>query len=118
MASRRPEPDPRAEQDPEPLAGLADLDRLLEHRVRLAICVLLERHDALTFRRLKDCTGETDGSLGAQLAKLEEAGYVSVRKAFEGRRPVSWYRLKRAGSKALQDHLRALKALIKDLDAG
>ena len=115
--SRRPEARVRdaAAAPGGPLPGLDDLDKLLEHRVRLAVCVLLERHDALTFRRLKDVTGETDGSLGAQLGKLEEAGYVRVRKKIEGRRPVSWYRLAPAGRAALRTHLRALEQLLDGL---
>jgi hypothetical protein len=32
---------------------------LSEHRVRLAICVLLSRHDAFSFTRLKELLRET-----------------------------------------------------------
>ena len=55
---------------------LAALDTLLDHRVRLAICVLLSRYDRLSFSRLKELTAETDGSLGAHLRRLEDEGYV------------------------------------------
>jgi hypothetical protein len=51
---------------------LESLDRVLEHRVRLAICVLLTQYDRLSFARLKELTDETDGNLGANLRKLEE----------------------------------------------
>jgi DNA-binding PadR family transcriptional regulator len=92
---------------------LADLDKALEHRVRLAICVLLSRYDRLSFARLKELTGETDGSLGAHLRRLEEEGYVRVRKEFVKRKPVSWYALAAAGRAALTAHLEALEALIR-----
>lgn len=88
----------QAEPDIEALDDeLAALNGLLEHRVRLAICVLLSRHDALTFTRLKQALGETDGNLGANMRRLEDAGFVSVEKTFRGRRPVTWYSLTAQG---------------------
>ena len=94
--------------------GFGSLDRLLEHRVRLAVCVLLSRNDALSFRRLKELLDETDGSLGAHLRKLENAGYIRVRKAFVERKPVSWYSLKANGRKALAAHSDVLGRIIKE----
>jgi DNA-binding PadR family transcriptional regulator len=93
-------------------AGLHELDDLLGHRSRLAACVLLSRADQLSFSRLKALLSETDGNLGAQLHKLEEAGYLAVRKEFRERRPVSWYRLTPNGRKALVSHLSALGRVI------
>lgn len=108
MGPRRPE-----KGGEEVLSRLEAIDRLLEHRVRLAICVLLTRYDRLSFSRLKELTGETDGSLGAHLRRLEDEGYVSVKKEFVDRKPVSWYRLTAVGRKALSDHLNALAGLIR-----
>ena len=42
--------------------GLTALDDLLQHRVRITVAVLLARHDQLSFSRLKELLGETDGS--------------------------------------------------------
>ena len=53
---------------------------------------------------------ETDGNLGAQLRKLEDAGYASVTKEFAERKPVSWYAITASGRRALKDHLAALEA--------
>jgi DNA-binding MarR family transcriptional regulator len=105
---------PRADdaREPSQLAELEQLDSLLEHRVRLAICVLLARHDAFTFTRLKEVLNETDGSLGAHLRKLEDAGYVLLERTFANRRPVTWYRLSAKGRKHLQLHLDSLSQLI------
>jgi len=91
---------------------IADLDSVLEHRVRLAICVLLTRYDRLSFSRLRDLTDETDGSLGANLRKLEDEGLVKVEKKFVDRKPVSWYALAPGGRKALKAHLDVLARLI------
>jgi DNA-binding MarR family transcriptional regulator len=80
--------------------------------VRLAVAVLLSRWDRLSFSRLRELTGETDGNLGAHLRRLEEAGYLTVEKEFVDRKPVTWYALAAAGRAALSAHLRALDDLI------
>jgi DNA-binding PadR family transcriptional regulator len=92
--------------------GLDGLDRLLEHRTRLGICVLLSRNDRLTFSRLKELLEETDGALGAHLRKLEDEKYIAVDKKFQDRKPVSWYALTKAGRRVLGTHLEALSLLI------
>jgi DNA-binding PadR family transcriptional regulator len=92
---------------------ISGIDRLLEHRVRLAISVLLTRNDSLTFPRLKTLLEETDGSLGAHLRKLEDAGYIDVTKEFRDRKPVTWYALTAAGRNALNGHLSAMQQLIR-----
>jgi DNA-binding MarR family transcriptional regulator len=94
-------------------SGLAALDALLQHRSRLGACVLLSTADALSFSRLKELLEETDGNLGAQLRKLEDAQYVEVKKEFVGRKPVSWYSLTPTGRTALQSHLSAMDAVIR-----
>jgi DNA-binding MarR family transcriptional regulator len=96
-------------------AGTDGFDRLLEHRLRLAICVLLSRNDSISFSRFKELLGETDGNLGAQLRALEEAGYIGVRKEFRDRKPVSWYSLRPKGRKALVVHVEAVGNLINSV---
>ena len=97
-----------------PLDALAldKLDPALEHRVRLAIAVLLARHGEISFAAFKQQLQLTDGNLGAQLRRLEDDGYVALRRDFVERRPVTWYALTAPGRKALQKHLRALQAVI------
>jgi DNA-binding MarR family transcriptional regulator len=94
-------------------AGLDQLDPLLQHRARLGALVLLSSADALSFSRLRELLNETDGNLGAQLRKLEEAGYIAVKKEFLNRKPVTWYSLAPEGQVALKSHLKALECLIK-----
>jgi DNA-binding MarR family transcriptional regulator len=92
---------------------VVDLDDLLQHRSRLAGAVLLARHNRLSFSRLKELLEETDGNLGAQLRKLEVAGYVKALKEFQDRRPVTWYELTAKGKRALTQHLANLETLIR-----
>ena len=102
---------PSKPDDPAP-NGFQQLDPLLQHRSRLGAMVLLSSAE-LSFSRLKTLLGETDGNLGAQLRKLEEAGYLSVKKEFVDRKPVTWYALTPQGGTALKSHLLALESLIR-----
>ena len=92
---------------------LSKLDKLLEHRSRLGVCVLLAEVDAMSFTAIKNLLKETDGNMGAQLRKLEEFEYISVSKRFENRKPKSWYSITKKGKRALKIHLNALKMVIE-----
>ena len=91
-----------AEQDI--VRSLDALDKLLEHRLRLALCVLLTRFE--------DRGAEVLRHSGANLRKLEDAGYVRVKKMHVDRKPVSWYSIAANGRKALRNHLDALAGVI------
>ena len=56
--------------------------------------------------------GETDGSLGTHLRKLEDADFLAIEKSYRGRRPVTWYQLTAAGRVRLQEHVANLMRLI------
>jgi DNA-binding HxlR family transcriptional regulator len=89
------------------------LDRVIHERVRLAIVSTLAVHEMLTFNELKGLLEASDGNLSVHARKLEEAGYISCRKFFEGRVPKTEYRLTAAGRKALERYLGHMEALIK-----
>ena len=94
------------------MKALDALDPAFEHRARLAIAVLLARHAEISFARFKQELDLTDGNLGAQLRRLEDHGYLVLRRDFVERKPVTWYALSKAGRRALDRHLAALRAVI------
>jgi DNA-binding HxlR family transcriptional regulator len=91
---------------------LPELNPVVHGKLRLALLSLLSGVEEAEFTWLRQRTGATDGNLGAQLQKLEEAGYVSVKKRFVQRKPQSLYRMTEAGRKALAEYVRALKQLL------
>ncbi|MEM6885824.1 MAG: transcriptional regulator [Verrucomicrobiota bacterium] len=95
---------------------LTQLDPLLEHKYRLSACVMLVETESITFSRFKELFGATSGNLGAQLRKLEDAGYVDVRKEFIGRQPTTWYSLTTKGKQALRKHLAVMQSFIATLE--
>src|SRR3954465_9530807 len=82
-------------------AGTRALDRVIHERLRLGIVSALAVNESLTFRDLKESLATTDGNLSVHARKLEDAGYVSCTKKFEGRVPCSEYRLTDSGRVAL-----------------
>ncbi len=94
------------------LDGLDGLDRLLEHRSRLGAAAIMAREGAVSFAALKAALGESDGNMGAHLRKLEDAGYIRVKKSFRLRKPLSEYSLSPLGKRRLQAHVAALGRLI------
>lgn len=90
-----------------------ELDRLIHERVRLAIVSALAVNDTLTFNELKSLLGTSDGNLSVHARRLEDAGYLTCEKSFEGRVPRTEYRLTAAGRRALRQYLNHMEALIK-----
>ena len=92
-----------------------NLDRLIHERLRLGIISALAANESLTFSDLKHLMNTTDGNLSVHARKLEEAGYISCTKFFEGRLPKTEYKLTAAGRSALEKYLSHMESLIKQM---
>lgn len=86
-----------------------DFDPVLLSRARLGVVTVLLTRASATFPDLKDLLGLTQGNLGVHLRKLEEAGYVSVKKAFVQRKPRTTVRLTAKGRRAFLAHVEKLE---------
>lgn len=95
----------------------ADFDDAFLSQARLAIVAALLARPEASFAELKALLALTQGNLGAHLAKLEAAGYVTVEKGFVDRRPRTTCRLTRAGRTAFLAHARRLAALAEEAEA-
>ena len=93
--------------------GALALDRVIHERMRLGIVSALAANDALTFTELRALLQTTDGNLSVHARKLEDAGYVTCTKGFEGRVPRTEYQLTTAGRRALARYLDHMEALIR-----
>ena len=94
------------------MSELPELNPVVHGKLRLALLSLLTGVEEAEFTWLRQQTGATDGNLGAQLLKLEEAGYVAVEKRFVQRRPQTLYRVTGNGREALTEYVRALRQLL------
>jgi len=98
------------------LAGFrppAALDNVIHHRLRLGIVSALAAAERLTFNEIKALLKTTDGNLSAHARKLEDAGYVTCVKSFDGRRPRTEYQLTALGRRELARYLTHMEALVR-----
>jgi DNA-binding transcriptional ArsR family regulator len=91
---------------------MTDLDRVIHEPARLMIVALLAGVDEADFLWLQRESGLTKGNLSSHLAKLEESGYVDVRKMFSGKIPLTVLRLTRPGAKAFADYKKKMRGLL------
>jgi DNA-binding HxlR family transcriptional regulator len=91
------------------------LDRLIHERLRLGIVSALAANEALTFNDLKGLMNITDGNLSVHARKLEDAGYITCSKFFDGRVPKTEYKLTAAGRRALESYLSHMETLIQQM---
>jgi DNA-binding MarR family transcriptional regulator len=88
------------------------LDRLIHERMRLGIVSALAANESLTFAELKKLLDASDGNVSIHARKLEDAGYITCNKSFEGRVPRTEYSLTDIGRKAFTKYLDHMEALI------
>ena len=95
--------------------NLEEIDRLIHEPARLSVMALLYVIESADFVFLMNQTGLTWGNLSAHLSKLEEAGYIEVKKSFKGKRPNTELRLTVAGRQAFQAYRSRLQQLLDGL---
>ena len=89
-----------------------ELDPLLHSELRLAIMSILISVDEADFVYLKEVTKATSGNLSVQIDKLEKAGYIKVKKTFNGKIPRTTCKIKPKGTDAFGKYVEALKSYI------
>ena len=89
------------------------LDPLLHSELRLAIMSTLISVDEADFVHLKKVTEATAGNLSVQLDKLSQAGYITVTKTFEGKKPHTICAMTDQGRAAFEEYVETLKSYIQ-----
>lgn len=88
------------------------LDPLLHSELRLAVMSMLVELEEADFVYLRETAKATAGNLSVQLDKLSEAGYISVEKTFEGKKPRTVCRITPEGLNAFEAYVEALKSYL------
>ncbi len=89
-----------------------ELDKIIHERMRLGIISALAASKSLSFTDLKNLLNTTDGNISVHARKLEDAGYLSCEKSFNGRVPLTEYKITVEGREALNRYLNHMEALI------
>lgn len=95
------------------LGDIISLDKTIHEPVRIAILTLLSVIEKADFLYLKSNLGITQGNLSSHLSKLENAGYVEIKKTFKGKRPLTLISLTENGRENFEKYLQVIKTFIK-----
>ena len=88
------------------------LDEIIHQPVRFSLMAALAKAEELEFKFLRDTLGVSDSVLSRQAWTLEEAGYLTIRKGFVGKRPRTWLSLSPLGRKTFEEHVRVLREIV------
>lgn len=91
---------------------LNNINKVFDHKIRLAIMSALMVNDFMDFKSLKELLGVTDGNLASHIKALEKEDFINVDKQFIKKKPNTRYSASKIGEKAFNDHLDALEKLI------
>jgi len=91
---------------------IVQLDPIIHSRIRLAVLSILISVKKADFNYLKKTIGTTDGNLSTHLSKLEQAGFVSLKKSFKGKKPLTTCSITAKGKDAFSKYLKTLEDVI------
>ena len=93
---------------------IADVNPLVSYPKRLAILTALADKERRSFQELNAILHVSPGNLSGHLRKLEDAGYVTAHRHFEGRVPRRDYSITARGLNALNEYLETMAKVIAD----
>jgi DNA-binding MarR family transcriptional regulator len=97
----------------EPFEQVIAADKLVHEPARLAVLTALGACESADFVFLQRLTGLQSGNLSQHLAKLEQAGLITLTKGFAGKYPQTTAQITAAGRTAIDEHWARLEALKK-----
>lgn len=85
---------------------------IFQSKLRIAIVSCLMTGEK-TFKEVKEVTGATDGNLSVQVSKMEESGYIEIKKDFFNNKPRTRYNLTEKGKREFIDYVNKLENVLK-----
>jgi DNA-binding transcriptional ArsR family regulator len=92
---------------------ISQIDRVVHEPARLKILMFLQAVGEADFLYLQREGEFTQGNLSGHLTKLEEAGYIAIKKTFRGKMPLTVCRLTVQGEKALVEYCRQMWEIVQ-----
>ena len=90
-----------------------DLDPILHSQLRLSIVSILMSIEEANFNFIKETTNATSGNISIQIKKLQEAGYIKVKKSFKNNYPNTTLSITDQGREAFENYVTNLKKYIQ-----
>ena len=89
-----------------------ELNTTQDSKLRLSIVSILMSVDEANFSFIKDETQATSGNISIQIKKLQDAGYIKVKKSFKNNYPNTSLSITKKGIEAFEDYVNNLKKYI------
>jgi DNA-binding HxlR family transcriptional regulator len=96
----------------EAVRNLSGLDRVIHEPARLMLVALLSPVESADFLFLLKESRLTKGNLSVHLTRLEEAGYLMVKKTFRGKIPHTEFRLTPKGRSAFDQYRKQMGTIM------
>jgi DNA-binding MarR family transcriptional regulator len=106
---------PSKKQSLPDLDPIEKIDPAIHAPSRLMILAYLAAIESADFTFLLNQTGLTRGNLSTHISRLEEAGYVEVKKEFVDKIPRTLYVLTNSGKKAIKNYRDNMRSVIDQL---
>jgi DNA-binding MarR family transcriptional regulator len=90
-----------------------DLDPVLHSQLRVSIVSTLMTVEEANFNFIKETTQATSGNISIQIKKLQEAGYINVKKSFKNNYPNTTISITDQGREAFENYVTNLKKYIQ-----
>jgi len=84
---------------------IGNIDEVIHGRIRLGVMAYLMVADVADFTTLRQKLETTDGTLSVHLRKLQEAGFVAIKKSFRDNKPLTQISMTHKGKKAFRAYL-------------
>lgn len=94
---------------------LSEIDNLIHAPSRLQVMTYLYVVDSIDFVYLKRLTGMSWGNLSTHLTKLEEGGYISIKKSFKDKKPHTLIQLTEVGREAFRRYKDDMQQMLGNL---
>ncbi len=96
---------------PDLLPKFPEIDRIIHEPARLAILTVLSSCREADFLFLQNATGLSKGNLSVQLTKLEEAGFIRIRKEIVAKKTRTTALLSARGSRDIALYWKMMEKL-------
>ncbi len=88
------------------------LDPLLHSELRLAVMSLLVGVKEAEFSFIKEKTNASAGNLSVQISKLNDAGYITVKKTFKENYPLTTCKITPKGVSAFDNYVKTISGYL------
>jgi len=92
-----------------------EIDKIIHEPARLQIMTQLYVVDEADFIYIMHQTGLTWGNLSSHMTKLEDAGYIEVRKEFQEKKPHTILNMTQSGRVAFERYRKTLDKVFEGL---